>query len=127
MALFRKSDFAQKCNVDKSRISQWLTAGQISGAAIVGEGRGAKIDAAVALKQLKERLATTERFGLNGLSTNLDWLPEEAPVAAPPVVVSSTTSVAVPPGGEDPETVEAQIKAEKLKQAKFLTPPAREG
>jgi hypothetical protein len=43
----------------------------------VGEGRFAKIDAAVALKQLKERLATNERFGLNGLNTNLDWLPAE--------------------------------------------------
>ena len=71
--LMRKSEFAKRCNVDKSRVSQWLKAKQIDGAAIVGEGRGAMVDAAVALKQLKFRLSVDERFGLNGLGTNLDW------------------------------------------------------
>jgi hypothetical protein len=72
-----KAEFSRRCNVDRSRVTQWRRAGQLSGAALVGEGRFAKIDAAVALKQLKERLATNERFGLNGLNTNLDWLPAE--------------------------------------------------
>jgi hypothetical protein len=71
----RKIDFARACNVDKSRVSQWLKAKQIDGAAIVGEGRFAKIDAAVALPQLRLRLSVDERFGLNGLGTNLNWLP----------------------------------------------------
>jgi hypothetical protein len=74
--ILKKSDFARACNVDKSRVSQWLKAKQIDGEAIVGEGRFAKIDAAVALKQLKARLSTDERCGLNGLNTNLDWLPD---------------------------------------------------
>ncbi len=133
MALFRKSDFAQKCNVNKSRVSQWITAGKLSGAAIVGEGRGAQLDAAVALAQLRERLSTDERFGLNGLSTNLDWLPDEiAPVSAKEQVSANAEMLSQteqapaprtspPPAGEDPETVEAKIKAEKLKQSKFLT------
>ena len=77
MTLFRKCDFARRCNVSKGRVSQWLAARQIDGAAIVGTGRNAKLDAAVALKQLKLRLATDERYGLNGLGTNLDWLPDE--------------------------------------------------
>jgi transcriptional regulator with XRE-family HTH domain len=75
--LMRKSDFAKRCGVSKGRVSQWLKAGQIDGAAIVGEGRGAKLDAALALAQLKLRLSTDERFGWNGLSTNLDWLPAD--------------------------------------------------
>jgi hypothetical protein len=75
--LMRKSDFARSCNVSKGRVSQWLKAGQIDSKAIVGTGRGAKLDAAEALRQLKLRLATDERYGLNGLSTNLDWLPAE--------------------------------------------------
>jgi hypothetical protein len=72
--IIRKSEFARRCNVHKSRVSQWLKAKQIDGDAIVGDGRSAKIDAAVALKQLKARLSIDERFGLNGLSTRLDWL-----------------------------------------------------
>ena len=75
--LMRKSDFARRCNVSKGRVSQWLKAGQIDSKAIVGTGRNAKLDAATALSQLKLRLATDERYGLNGLSTNLDWLPVE--------------------------------------------------
>ena len=76
-SLMKKSEFARRCNVSKGRVSQWLAAKQIDGAAIVGTGRGAKLDAAIALPQLKLRLATDERYGLNGLSTNLDWLPVE--------------------------------------------------
>lgn len=74
--IMRKSDFAKRCNLSKSRISQYIAAGQLSGAALVGEGRSQMLDAAVALKQLKERLAVDERYGLNGLGTNLDWLPD---------------------------------------------------
>ena len=44
------------CDVTKGRVSQWITVGQISGAAIVGEGRTAMIDSEIALAQLKERL-----------------------------------------------------------------------
>jgi hypothetical protein len=73
--LVRKADFARRCNVHKSRVSQWLKAKQIDGTAIVGEGRFAKIDAAVALPQLRLRLSADERFGLNGLGTDLNWLP----------------------------------------------------
>jgi transcriptional regulator with XRE-family HTH domain len=75
--LMRKSDFAKRCGVSKGRVSQWLKAGQIDGAAIVGTGRGAPLDAALALAQLKLRLSVDERFGLNGLGTNLDWLPAD--------------------------------------------------
>ena len=72
-----KSEFAARCGVTKSRVSQWLRAGQIGPEALVGAGRSAKLDAAVALAHLRERLASDERFGLNGLSTNLDWLDAE--------------------------------------------------
>jgi hypothetical protein len=72
-----KSEFAKRCNVHKSRVSQWLKAGQIGPEALVGTGRGAKLDSAVALAQLKLRLAVDERFGLNGLWTDLDWLPAD--------------------------------------------------
>jgi hypothetical protein len=74
--IMMKSEFARRCNVSKGRVSQWLAAKQIDGAAIVGTGRGAKLDPAEALRQLKLRLATDEQFGINGMWTTLDWLPE---------------------------------------------------
>ena len=59
-----KSEFAARCGVTKSRVSQWLRAGQIGPEALVGAGRSAKLDAAVALAHLRERLASDERFGM---------------------------------------------------------------
>jgi hypothetical protein len=41
-------------------------------------GAIARIDPTIALKQLKLRLSTNERCGLNGLNTRLDWLPAVA-------------------------------------------------
>ena len=79
MSVVRKSDFAKMRNVSQGRVSQWIKAGQISGAAIIGEGRSAMIDSKLALVQLQERLSVNERFGLNGLNTNLDDV-----VGAPP-------------------------------------------
>ena len=73
--IMMKSEFARRCNVSKSRVSQWLSEGKIDSKALIGTGRGAKLSAAIALEQLKLRLSTDERFGLNGLSTNLDWPP----------------------------------------------------
>ena len=71
MPVVRKSEFAEMCNVSKGRVTQWITAGLIDGAAIVGEGQRALINVDLACAQLQERLATDERYGLNGLSTNI--------------------------------------------------------
>jgi hypothetical protein len=71
LAVVRKSEFAEMCNVSKGRVTQWITAGLIDGAAIVGEGQRALINVDLACAQLQERLATDERYGLNGLSTNI--------------------------------------------------------
>jgi len=50
--LVRKGDFAQLRGVTPGRVSQWIAAGQISGDAIVGEGRTALIDVDLACQQL---------------------------------------------------------------------------
>jgi hypothetical protein len=123
LSLVRKSEFAEMRGVSPGRVSQWIAAGQIDGAAIVGSGQRALINVELACAQLQERLAVDERFGLNGLSTNLDPktpAPGEGGNAqaakalpAPPVRVI--------PEGETEGTVEARLKAEKLKQAEFLT------
>ena len=107
LSLVKKSAFAARCGVSKVRVSQWIAEGKISGDAIVGEGRMAMIDVDLATAQLRERLQVNQRFGMNGLSTRLD--------GAPPV--ASTAQLSLPLG----DSVEAQIKAEKLRQAQLMT------
>jgi hypothetical protein len=65
-----KGDFAKLCNVSPGRVTQWITEGKISGDAIVGEGRSAKIDAALAQKQIGLRRDVVQSLG-NGLKTRL--------------------------------------------------------
>jgi len=101
-ALVKKSTFAALRGVTPGRVSQWLAKGKISGPAIVGEGPSAKIDVDIATAQLRERLDVNARFGLKGLSTNLDRASDQLPLPLR-------------------DRVEAQIKAEKLRQAQLLT------
>jgi hypothetical protein len=108
LTLVRKSDFAQKCRVSAPRVSQWLTEGKIDGAAVVGTGQRAMLDAGLAREQLRERLAVDERFGQNGLARARRARPG-CPHAAP--------AVRVIPEGETDSTVEARLKAEKLRQS----------
>jgi hypothetical protein len=76
--LMRKAEFARRCGVSRTRTSQWIKAGQIDGTALVGTGRDMRIDADVALKQLRTRLDPDQRFGAMGLSTRLDWSAADA-------------------------------------------------
>jgi hypothetical protein len=87
-----KSAFAVIAGVSRVRVSQWLSEGKISGDAIVGTGRHARIRVAAAMEQLKRNLDPVQHLGANGRAM-LD--------------------------GNDntpPDTVEAAIKAERLRQ-----------
>jgi hypothetical protein len=103
--IVRKSEFARLCNVSRSRVSQWLAAGQIGREAIIGERRNARIHVAIARQHLRERLDPSQRFGLRGLSTVLDG------------------SAAVPHAQIH---IEQRIKQEKLRQAELTTIRAEE-
>ncbi len=61
-----KAEFAALSGVTKGRVSQWLRAGKIDGAALVGEGRRARINIEVARRQLDARLDLSQRLGANG-------------------------------------------------------------
>ncbi|WP_298244826.1 hypothetical protein [uncultured Bradyrhizobium sp.] len=107
-----KSEFARRRNVAPARVTQWINAGQIKGAAIVGEGRGARIRETVACQQLKRSLDVSQRFG-NGLSTRLeapllDRLPGQSAGNEP------ITGASVPPTN----TVQDQIAEQKLIEIK---------
>lgn len=104
-----KSDFARRCNVTPGRVSQWISEGKLTGAALVGEGRSARIDVTEAMRQLGDRLDLTQRLGLNGITTRID-APAVSPLAATPI-----------PQPDRPTSVEDQIKAERLKQEQIRT------
>jgi hypothetical protein len=67
-----KAEFARRRNVSPGRVTQWITAGKIFGAALVGDGRTAQIDEAIACQQLNVRLDIDQRLSGNGLGTRLD-------------------------------------------------------
>lgn len=110
-----KSVFAIRRNVSKGRVSQWISEGKISGAALVGEGRAAQIRESVAIAQLNQKLDIVQRTG-NGLMTRLD-LP--APIAANPPPATPAPTLPAPAAAPDEpvrDPIEEQIKRERLEQ-----------
>lgn len=65
-AVVSKAEFAATIGVSRGRVSQWLRERKIDGAALIGEGRAAKIDVEVARQQLDARLDLGQRIGANG-------------------------------------------------------------
>lgn len=118
-----KSSFAQMCGVSGARVSQWISSGKIYGEALIGSGQTGKIVASVAKAQLRETLDANGRMGLNGLSTRLE---DDPPVVKPRGPVDYLPPSIPVPRASDPvkaraETVESQIKAEKLRHAQLQT------
>lgn len=91
-----KAAFARLKSVSAARVSQWISGGKIDGAALVGEGRTAQIDVAIADQQLRERLDMGQRVG-NGLSTRLGRATAEAaphlPLAEAPPAAAAPTAI----------------------------------
>lgn len=77
-----KAEFADIIGVNRSRISQMITEGKISGDALVGEGRKAKIDVDLAKAQIRARTDLGQSLG-NGLATQVHDVPEKIAIAAP--------------------------------------------
>jgi hypothetical protein len=125
--------------VSAGRVTQWITEGKIGPDALVGEGRGAKINAALALEQLRERLDPSQRFSTNGLSTRLADEDDPPPPPQPPPPPAPREKVAALPKTprrvvdeiepeqrpvritREGETVEAGLKRHKLRQAVLQT------
>lgn len=106
--LFSKGEFARRRNVSPGRVSQWLSEGKISGEAIEGEGRNARIRESVALRQLKRALEPMQMTG-NGLSTRL-----AAPIAPPADATPPAAPGAPQTTPATPDSVEEKIKFARL-------------
>lgn len=70
MRIVSKSAFARLCNVQPSAVSNWIANGILSGEAIVGEGRTARINVDVARVQVNQRRDIGQALG-NGLKVRL--------------------------------------------------------
>ena len=71
MTQLTKSAFARACNITPGRVSQYITARQLTAPALVGEGRAQRVDLELGRAQLRDRLDIDQRL-INGLSTRLD-------------------------------------------------------
>ena len=72
MQVVTKGEFARLINVSPGRVSQMIAEGKIDRAAMVGEGRLARIRVDLAKAQIAERTDIGQRFG-NGLGTQLEF------------------------------------------------------
>lgn len=100
-----KGEFARLIGVSAGRVSQYIAARKITGEAIDGEGRGARIRPITAARQLKRPFDTLQRIA-NGLNTCLDLPSPSGGVGAQAAV--STVEY------DTHDHLDRQIKIEKL-------------
>jgi hypothetical protein len=109
-AVISKGEFAALIGVSAGRISQMIGEGKIGRDALVGEGRSARIRVDLARRQIGERRDISQALG-NGLLTRLG--------PAPP-------SAETQPPAPRPDSIEEQIKREKLRSSQYANRKAAE-
>ena len=118
-----KAEFAAFMNVSRPAVSQWITRRILDGEALVGEGRKAKINVAIAVDQVRRKRDLGQSLG-NGIATRTEARGEvraepagPTPDPAPPPVRSPDPGP--PPAPEDPDparlSLEDRLKAERLR------------
>lgn len=106
------AEFARLRGVHRSRVTRYIKEGKLSGAALVTDERGVKVRVAVAMEQLRERLDIGQQMG-NGLDAR-DTYPAAARAAQPADGLFDEGSAGTPVLADKADTVEAQIKRERL-------------
>ncbi len=101
-----KGEFADLCGVSAGAVTQWITKRILSGDAIVGEGRSARIRTAVGLEQVKLRRDVGQANG-NGAGTRLDGRTSPPKASRPP---------APPPSDEDDDGTPLDLDAASADQ-----------
>lgn len=104
-----KGKFASIIGVSPARVSQYLKEGKISRAAIVGDGRSARIRIEQAKHDLRTYLDVGQRFG-NGLDTRLE--PNGNRDRSPPYSEHRRSLIEVEPA----IGIDREIKEQKLEQ-----------
>jgi hypothetical protein len=110
-----KSEFATRLGVSAPRVSQLVNEKKIHGPALVGSGRKARINVAIALEQLDKNLDISQRTGMNG-KAKLDARPRPSKPA--PAQSSDESS--------EQQPLEEKIKLERFQQLALANDKARE-
>ncbi|MCK7611977.1 hypothetical protein [Roseibium sediminicola] len=126
-AVVSKGAFADILGVSAGRVSQYISEGKIFGPALVGEGRRAQINVPVAREQLRRALDIGQMLG-NGIDTRLSASPvpgglpfDVAPAPAQPAMTSPA-----PPQDPRSDSVEDQLKRQRLFQEQIRSRKAAE-
>lgn len=109
-AVVTKTQFAALVGVSRARVAQWISGGKIFGAALVGEGRHARVRVSVACDQLKRNLDLDQRLGANG----------KAKLDASALTASDGSAAVVP------DRIEDEIKRARRDQLELANEKARE-
>ncbi|WP_342640926.1 hypothetical protein [Rhodoligotrophos ferricapiens] len=132
-----KGEFARLSNVTPGRVSQWIAEGKIHGPALVGDGRMARINVAIAQAQLRGNLDIGQRLG-NGIETRLDTCLDAHPGATDGGAArspgassaSSPTAPAASPVWTPPapavDAFEDRLRREKIRELEFRNRAAAE-
>lgn len=105
--IISKGEFARLIGVSPARVSQYIAAGTIDQAALVGQGRSARVRTQIAAHQVASRLHVGQRLSNNGLM-NRASLVAAGEVTAP--------TIDPPAGGQSVQSVADQIQIERLAQ-----------
>jgi len=103
--IISKGEFARLIGVSPARVSQYIAAGTIDAAALVGEGRSARVRVHLAAHQVASRLHVGQRLSSNGLM-NRASLVAAGDVAMP--------AIGAPPSDQSVQSVADQIQIERL-------------
>ena len=101
-----KGDFAAHIGISPGRVSQYIAEGKISGDALEGDGRRAKIRTSVAISQLQRTLDPNQRFGSNGYALRSS--------AAGVIAQRQVEEAPAPPAGSDRPRTSAPLLAPQI-------------
>lgn len=117
-----KAEFASLISVSAGRVSQYLSAGQIHGRAIEGEGRFARIRPDVAIAQLGLTIDPSQGFGANGKASTASWNRQaDFPRAGRRTGAAAEVPLRPLPVEDDEEDLAEQLARERLQQQKYKT------
>ncbi|ATN32894.1 hypothetical protein ACO34A_03645 [Rhizobium sp. ACO-34A] len=105
-----KGEFAALIGVSPGRVSQYLTEGKITQAALVGSGRNAKIRVEQAKEDLRLTLDVSQRLG-NGIDTQID-------AGSQSVIDAGNAAGAGAPPPLQQSGIDYEIKQQKLEAAR---------
>lgn len=101
--IISKGEFARLIGVSPARVSQYIAAGTIDAAALVGEGRSARVRVHLAAHQVASRLHVGQRLSNNGLMNRASL-----------VAAGDLLATDAPQAGQSVQSVADQIQIERL-------------